>query len=244
MLFYPWASLTRNIIYWHIIHDKHLKNGWLKTGSFMEVETLKRLALMGANREQVSLSSSIFASSLGTSPQTAARRLTDLEDEGFITRVVTSEGQRVRITEKGILRLRQEFLDYRKVFEEPHSIVVRGRVTTGLGEGQYYISLDGYRRQFNQKLGFDPFPGTLNLKLSEPFVPPEQDAIRIEGFRDENRTFGGCKCYKVNVRGIRCAIIRPERTSYSPTLVEIIAPVNMRRSLGVGDGDEVEVTLE
>ena len=210
----------------------------------MEVETLKRLALLGANREQVSLSSTIFASSLGTSPQTAARRLSDLEDEGYIARVVTTEGQRVRITDKGMLRLQQEFLDYRKLFGEPRGIVIRGRVVTGLGEGQYYISLDGYRRQFNLKLGFDPFPGTLNIKLSEPFVPPEQDAIKIDGFRDENRTFGGCKCYKVSIRGIRCAIVRPDRTSYSPTLVEIIAPVNLRQSLGVTDGDEVEVMLE
>jgi len=210
----------------------------------MEVETLKRLALMGANREQVSLSSSIFASTLGTSPQTAARKLSYLADEGYIARVVSSEGQKVRITDKGILRLRQEYLDYRKVFEEPHGIVIRGKLTTGLGEGQYYISLDGYRRQFNQKLGFDPFPGTLNIKLSEPFVPPEQDAIKIDGFRDENRTFGGCKCYKINIKGIRCAIVRPDRTSYSPLLVEIIAPVNLRKSLGVTDGEEVEVVLE
>jgi riboflavin kinase len=165
----------------------------------MEVETLKRLALMGANREQVSLSSSIFASSLGTSTQTAARKLSLLEDKGFITRVVTSEGQRVRITDKGMLRLRSEYLDYKHVFEDAPAIVVKGKVVTGLGEGQYYISLDGYRKQFNQKLGFDPFPGTLNLKLSGPFEPPEQDAIKIEGFRDENRTFGGCKCYKVSI---------------------------------------------
>ncbi len=210
----------------------------------MDVDTLKRLALMGATREQVSLSSTIFASTLGTSPQTAARKLSSLEDDGLIARVITSEGQKVKITDKGILRLRQEYIDYRKVFEEPHGIAVNGRVTTGLGEGQYYISLDGYRRQFNQKLGFDPFPGTLNLKLSEPFAPPEQDAIKIDGFRDDNRTFGGCKCYKVNIKGIRCAIVRPDRTSYSPMLVEIIAPVNLRKSLGVTDGDEVEVMLE
>ena len=210
----------------------------------MEVETLKRLALMGASREQVRLSSSIFASTLGTSPQTAARRLSELETDGYIARVVTSEGQKVRITDKGMLRLRQELQDYRKVFEEPHDIVLRGKLVTGLGEGQYYISLDGYRRQFNQKLGFDPFPGTMNLKLTEPFVPSEQDAIKIEGFRDENRTFGGCRCYKVNVRGIRGAIVRPDRTSYSPMLVEIIAPVNLRKSLGVTDGNELEVMLE
>lgn len=210
----------------------------------MEVETLKRLALMGANREQVSLSSTIFASTLGMSPQTAARRLSALEEQGFITRVVTSEGQKVRITEKGMVRLKAEFIDYKKVFDEGHSPVVRGKVTTGLGEGQYYISLGGYRKQFSQKLGFDPYPGTLNIKLGEPFIPLEEDAIKIDGFRDENRTFGGCKCYKISINGIRAAIIRPDRTSYPATLAEIIAPVNLRKSLGLSDGDEVEVTFE
>lgn len=210
----------------------------------MEVETLKRLALMGANKEQVSLSSSIFAASLGMSPQTAARRLSAMEDEGYITRVVTPEGQKVRITEKGLVCLKSEYRDYCKVFEEGNSTVLKGKVTTGLGEGQYYISLEGYRQQFNEKLGFDPYPGTLNIRLTEPFTPAEHEAVKIEGFKDENRTFGGCKCYPINIKGVRGAIIRPDRTSYPLNLIEIIAPVNLRKTLGFADGDNVEVTIE
>ena len=210
----------------------------------MEVETLKRLALMGANKEQVSLSSSIFATSLGMSPQTAARRLSAMEDEGYITRVVTPEGQKVRLTEKGIICLKSEYLDYCKVFENSGSRILKGKVTTGLGEGQYYISLDGYRQQFNEKLGFDPYPGTLNIRLTEPFTPSEHEAVKIEGFKDENRTFGGCKCYPIKIKGVRGAIIRPDRTSYPPNLIEIIAPKKLRQSLGLKDGDETEVTLE
>ena len=49
--------------------------------------------------------------------------------------------------------------------------MMRGRVVGGLGQGQYYISRKGYRHQFIQKLGFVPFPGTLNIKLDEPFNP-------------------------------------------------------------------------
>jgi len=64
-----------------------------------------------------------------------------------------------------------------------------GRVVGGLGQGQYYISRKGYRNQFFQKLGFVPFPGTLNIKLDEPFNPgPHQ--ILIEGFREEERSLG------------------------------------------------------
>ena len=210
----------------------------------MEVETLKRLALMGANKEQVSLSSSIFATSLGMSPQTAARRLSALEDDGYITRVVTPEGQKVRITEKGIMCLKSEYRDYCSIFEDGGATVLKGKVVTGLGEGQYYISLDGYRNQFNEKLGFDPYPGTLNIRLTEPFVPAEHEAVKIAGFKGENRTFGGCKCYPVRIKGVRAAIIRPDRTSYPPNLIEIIAPIKLRQSPGLQDGDEVEVTLE
>ncbi|VVB68020.1 Riboflavin kinase [uncultured archaeon] len=210
----------------------------------MEVETLKRLAVMGAHGSQISLSSSVLATWLGTSPQTAARRLALLEEQGYLVRKVTSSGQRVRITEKGWQRLQVEYQEYRRVFEGERIAVVRGKVTAGLGEGQYYISREGYRIQFLQSLGFVPFPGTLNIKLDEPFVPLSWQAIKIEGFQDEGRTFGGCKCYKIRVRGIEAAIVRPERSSYPENLVEVIAPVSLREALGLVNGDEVKATLE
>ncbi len=218
----------------------------LNLGNSMEIETLKRLALLGATREYISLSSSTLASTIGSSTQTAARRLSSLADEGYITRIVTSEGQRVKVTDKGILRLRSEYMDYQKVFEGMNFNKIRGKVTAGLGEGQYYISVGGYKNQFNQKLDFDPYPGTLNLKLIEPFAFAQTAAgsVKIEGFRNENRTFGECRCYPVKINGIRGAIVRPERSSYPANLVEIIAPVNLRKTLCLSDGDELEVMLE
>ena len=210
----------------------------------MEVEILKKLALMGATKGHISLSSTKLGSTIGMSSQTAARRLVNLEKQGYITRVVTNEGQEVIITDMGVSKLRSEFLDYKKIFENGHRLSFKGRVTTGLGEGQYYISLDGYRKQFVEKLGFEPYPGTLNLKLKEPFVQHEASAVNITGFKDASRTFGGGKCYPVNIDGVKAAIIRPDRSSYPLNLVEIIAPVNLRKTLGLKDGDEIEVTLE
>jgi len=121
---------------------------------------------------------------------------------------------------------------------------LRGKVASGLGEGRYYISREGYRRQFSEKLGFDPSPGTLNLKLDEPFTIEDSDSIEIEGFSDEGRSFGGCRCLPAEVGGGRGAVVRPERTGYPPDLLELIAPVNLREALGLSDGDEVEVVLE
>ena len=121
---------------------------------------------------------------------------------------------------------------------------LKGKIVTGLGEGQYYISREGYRKQFNLKLGFDPSPGTLNLKLAEPFPQAEADSIKVEGFVDENGTFGGCKCYRVMIGDIKGAIVRPERSSYPPNLIEVIAPVHLRKALNLKDGDELEMILE
>lgn len=208
----------------------------------MEVETLKKLALLGAIKDNVDISSSTFASRLDTSAQTAARRLAFLEAEGFITRAVTNEGQKVRITDKGVNCLMAEYSDYRKLFENGSHAKFKGKVTTGLGEGQYYIALDGYKKQFNAKLGFDPFPGTLNLILTQPF-DMSSGSVLIEGFKDANRTYGACRCYPIMIRDIHAAVVRPERSNYPKNLIEIIAPVNLRKTLGLKDGDEIEVSL-
>lgn len=210
----------------------------------MDVEILKRLGLMGAVKGRVSLSSTKLGSTIGMSPQTAARRLVHLEKQGYIMRTITAEGQDIRLTDRGVSRLKAEFLDYRTIFEGEQGLRIEGRVTTGLGEGQYYISLEGYRSQFREKLGFDPYPGTLNLKIREPFVQRDASAVEIAGFKDATRTYGGCRCYPVAIGGVKAAIIRPDRSSYPLDLVEIIAPVNLRQTLGMSDGDAVEVTLE
>ena len=117
-----------------------------------------------------------------------------------------------------------------------------GKISAGLGQGQYFISREGYSRQFLQHLGFVPFPGTLNVLLEEPF-PAEQQAIRIKSFQEEGRSFGECKCYRIKLNGIEAAVVRPERSRYPADLIEVIAPVQLRRALGMEDGDPVEVIL-
>jgi len=128
--------------------------------------------------------------------------------------------------------------------DESRRDTLRGRLVSGLGEGQHYVARDGYRKQFQEKLGFDPFPGTLNIRLDRPFDYAWRRAIKIEGFLDEGVTFGKCSCYKVKVMGIEAAIVRPERSSYPQDLVEVIAPIRLRSSLGLADGDEVMLRLE
>ncbi len=213
------------------------------------IETLKQLALMNATKKAVKICSKDLAEKINQSIQTAARKLKELEEMGYIERIIQKDGQYVVITEKGRELLYKEYLDYKKIFEDMGKVVIRGRVISGLGEGKYYVSLEGYRKQFIEKLGFDPFPGTLNLKLSKDQVilrarMDEEEGILIEGFKTEDRTFGNVKAFRCSINGVKGAVIIPERTHYSKDVLEIIAPVNLREKLGLKDGDEVEVEVE
>jgi riboflavin kinase len=135
------------------------------------------------------------------------------------------------------------WLSDRKVkITENCMLFMRGKIVAGQGKGQYYISREGYSRQFWQHLGFIPFPGTLNVLLEEPF-PEERQAIKIEGFQAEGKSFGECKCYLIKLNGIEAAVVRPEHSCHPAELIEVIAPVELRRALRLDEGDPVEVVL-
>ncbi len=214
-----------------------------------DLQCLKTIALMGGCRGPVWISSQILASSLQTSPQTAARRLRSLEESAAITRSVRPDGQFVVVTRSGEEILRKEYADYRRIFDSGMKrYVLVGTVISGLGEGKYYMSLEPYQRQFMERLGFLPFPGTLNVRLNPASVDTRRQLellewIRIDGFRMENRTFGEAKCLPCRIREFRGALIVPKRTHYPEDVVEIISPHELRAELGVGDRDEIRIEI-
>lgn len=116
-----------------------------------------------------------------------------------------------------------------------------GKVTSGVGQAGYYLCRDGYSQQFLNRLGFIPIPGTLNVLLEEPF-PASAPAILIHGFSEKEERFGACRCYRIRINGLDAVAIRPEKSSHPPELIEVIAPLNLRRALNLKDGDTVEVS--
>ncbi len=211
------------------------------------LEVLKQLALMNASKKVLKISSKELADKINQSLQTAARKLKDLENDELIERTLTKDGQFIVITEKGKRRLYREYLDYKKIFEEDETITIKGKVFSGVGEGRYYVSLKGYKEQFKEKLGFDPYPGTLNLKIPKEQLYfrrrlEEEDGILIEGFKTPDRTFGDVKAFKCKVNGIEGAIVLPKRTHYPSDVLEVMAPVKLR-NYGIKDGDFVEVEV-
>ena len=116
-----------------------------------------------------------------------------------------------------------------------------GKVIAGLGQAGYFLSREGYRQQFLNRLGFIPFPGTLTVLLEESF-PASAPAILIQGFSEKEERFGACRCYRIRINGLDAVAIRPEKSSHPPELIEVIAPLNLRRALNLKDGDTVEVS--
>jgi riboflavin kinase len=132
----------------------------------------------------------------------------------------------------------------------PPSITLEGTVFTGLGEGAYYISKEKYRKQFIEKLGFDPYPGTLNLRLTTDYDVKARNeleaypAVELEGFTSEDRTFGSVKCYPVTIENkVKGALISALRSHYDASVLEIIAAVPLRKHLSLKDGHKVKVEV-
>ncbi|MDD5502366.1 MAG: DUF120 domain-containing protein [Candidatus Thermoplasmatota archaeon] len=211
------------------------------------IETLKRIALLGGAKHEIEISSKALGESMGVSQQTASKRLIDLEKSGAIKRGMSVKRQRITITEHGLKELRREYVEYRRIFEDDRRIYLSGVVASGVGEGRYYMSQKGYLSQFKKELGFDPYPGTLNVDLSEAEASKLQmlDAMKgvaLGGFTSEGRTFGEVKCFKAKIKDIDCAVIIPKRTHYRHT-VEIVAEKRLRDALGLADGSAVEIIV-
>ena len=213
---------------------------------------LLKLAEMGAHRRTAKISTEYLAGKLGASQQTASRYLIELDKNGWIKRTVTPEGCLIKITDAGIKELKKLYSNLRFLMEAayPPSITLEGVVFTGLGEGAYYISKERYTKQFIEKLGFEPYPGTLNLKLTTDYDVKARSeleaypAIEIEGFRNENRTFGSVKCYPVTIENkAKGALILALRSHYDASVIEVIAPVFLRKYLKLKDGHKVKVEV-
>ncbi|WP_101295299.1 DUF120 domain-containing protein [Halegenticoccus soli] len=219
-----------------------------------ELAALKLVALDGGLAGPVKVSCSGLADRLDASSQTASRRLQRLDEAGLVERDIVSDGQWIDVTDAGESALRREYEDYRRIFEGAAAVTLTGTVTGGMGEGRHYISLPGYMDQFRERLGYEPFPGTLNVNLSEESVRARSgmaslDAIPIDGWEDEERTFGPATCYAATVEHDgdsygTAHIIVPERTHHDESQLELISPVKLRDELGLDDGDAITVRVE
>ncbi len=199
---------------------------------------IAKLSLYG----KLKLTTTRLSSDLGCSQQSVSYMLKRLSEDGYILKNRANDGLVVELTKKG-----REFL--REIYWQLHSQmsqkrVFKGTVFSGYGEGKYYMSLAGYKRQLALKLGFVPFPGTLNIYINEDEKKHLFDSlnwVEIGGFKTNKRSYGRLMAAKLSAyskkrkKPLTAAAIIPNRTHYKEGVVELIAGACLRDKLLVKD---------
>ncbi|WMT49282.1 MAG: DUF120 domain-containing protein [Thermoplasmatales archaeon] len=213
--------------------------------SFDEYGALKTLARIKKKHGSIRLSSSELGEMLLASQQTASRLLIKMEERGFIKRVLTGKKQNITLDEKGINALYEEMAELSDLLGIVENFSISGTVSSGLGEGRYYVSKKPYVVQFSEKLGIIPYPGTLNVKIlsedeSKLRMLRANEGILIEGFESDDRTYGDVKAFGCRIKNVECAAIFPYRSVYKD-IIEIISSEYLREKLSLNDGDLVKI---
>ncbi|HET7283567.1 MAG TPA: DUF120 domain-containing protein [Nitrososphaeraceae archaeon] len=216
--------------------------------------TMTDLLQRGAHYNFIVITTSDLGKDIKRSQQAASRHLLDLENAGYIERLRKGQTFRIKITNRGYSEIESLYSTLKSAIESiPFSIDFEGTVVSGMGEGAYYMSLEGYRKQFKDKLGFEPYPGTLNVKLMDQiFMNARREigrypSVFINGFSDNLRTYGWVKCYKANInKGAvnNAAALVLERTHYDDSMLEIIAPICLKEAIGIQNGDRISIKVQ
>jgi CTP-dependent riboflavin kinase len=124
---------------------------------------------------------------------------------------------------------------------------ITGKIVSGVKQGAFFTQLDWFQEQCMEKLGYAPYPGTLNLEISAKDIA-EVEVIEQEAeieFIPPDSTFCSGRAYPVHIEGIRAAIIMPaeEVRVHGKNIIEVISEVKLKDALDVDDGDSVELTV-
>jgi riboflavin kinase len=203
--------------------------------------TLIELLSKGARHNFVEVTTTLLGKGIGRSQQAASKHLLDLETSGYIERLKKGQKFAVKVTDKGYSEIQSLYLSLRTALESvPATMDFEGNVISGMGEGAYYMSLEGYRRQFREKLGYEPYPGTLNVRLT--------DQIYMNGRLELGKHPSiFIKCYRATINDgaiDNAAVLVLERTHYDDSMVEVIAPISIKQAAGIKNGDRIKVQVQ
>jgi riboflavin kinase len=220
------------------------------------VATLRDIARLGSCNDSVGTTPQEIAEPLGVSEETLRSRLQPLDEAGLVERESDSAEGPITLTRSGQDLLSEEYIQYRELFDTRGvGVTLSGRVCDGVGEGGDFISLEGYATQFVERLGYEPYAGTLNVELDEVNVAKRTalekvDAIDIDGWEADGRSFGPVTCYPATIETVsadsydRAHILVPERTHHPPDILELVADVRLREALGLEIGEVIAVHVQ
>ena len=131
---------------------------------------------------------------------------------------------------------------------------LEGIIFSDLGAAAGFMALDWVQRALQQRLGFAPFPATLNLrpKAREDALAWERAQRELKGvdLLPPNSDFCNAHIFLVEISGaaatpaesVKGAVLLPRVANYPKDKIEVVASVRIKDRLGVRDGDQL--TLE
>jgi riboflavin kinase len=126
-------------------------------------------------------------------------------------------------------------------------ISLQGVVMSGLGQGAQFMGLPWVRDVIRRMIGFDPYPGTFNVRLVDPSMVATWRRIRQgPGLRVEPPAPEQCgaRLFVVVVApDVVAAVIVPDVTRHGDDVLELVAPVHVRGLLGLRDDDPVTLQI-
>ena len=214
--------------------------------------TLSYLLSKGAKYNYLAITTSSLGKNIHKSQQAASKHLLELEQNKFITRIVNGRNLSVKITSRGFSEMvKLSSILQKSLDSSPSHVYLTGTLVSGMGEGAYYMGLKGYTKQFKSKIGYVPFPGTLNVRLDKKIHQESikqfetLDGIKLDGFSDGKRTYGWVKCFSAKLNNsINCELIILERTHHDDSVIELISKTCLRKNTTLKDDSKVSIKIE
>lgn len=122
-------------------------------------------------------------------------------------------------------------------------VALVGVVLSGRREAAGFLSVPWVAEQLREKAGIDPYPGTLNLRLTGDDSRAAWLRVRAStpGIRlsSPDPAFCDAVCYRVRLEGqVEGVIVLPGVDGYPDDVLEVVAPVRLRDRFCLSDGDE------
>ena len=120
-----------------------------------------------------------------------------------------------------------------------------GKIVSGMGKGTFFMSQDFYKAQFQEKVHFTPFEGTLNLKIDSNSINSMKTLPKNKfGLIHGEGKFGDVKYIEANINNeIRGALVFPAKSEHNEDVLEFITYKNLRKQFQFMDGDEVTIII-
>lgn len=116
-----------------------------------------------------------------------------------------------------------------------------GAVFAGSGTCSRKLRPDLHARGLDRELGYQPYPGSLNLRCNDP-VELGRPVVNWPG-----RVHGRSRPYwfwPAWLGDLPLHAMIPATRSHGPNHVELVAPLRLRDTLGLADGDRLTVEVQ